>query len=71
MFDATGRTMFAMLDPNGKKRGGDLLLATPGTVSGSDDAPESHALFAHGNGRFTAVTFGAGSLGVREIRCGP
>jgi hypothetical protein len=75
LFESAARTIFATVDPKGRKRGGDLVLRTShkGAASeyGTVVVPESHVLFARGNGRFTAVAFGSGELRASEISCAP
>lgn len=72
LFESVGRTFFASIEPRGKKRGGDLLLASAPTSGGqaASDA-RSHVVIARADHRFTVVALGAGELVATEVTCEP
>ncbi|MBX3198876.1 MAG: hypothetical protein KF894_12140 [Labilithrix sp.] len=75
LFESAARTLFATVDPAGRKRGGDVIVGAAHTGGpheyGSPNVPIGHALFARGGGRFDVLTLGLGELSVSEIACAP
>ncbi|MBX3208692.1 MAG: hypothetical protein KF764_26905 [Labilithrix sp.] len=75
IFESAGRTIFAAVDPAGRKRGGDVIVERRSTGApheyGTLTVPSAHALFARGGGRFHVVSLGGGALDVSEIVCAP
>ncbi|MBX3216816.1 MAG: hypothetical protein KF850_32580 [Labilithrix sp.] len=75
LFESAARTLFATVDPAGRKRGGDVVVGAAHTGGphehGAPSVPLDHALFARGGGRFDVVTLGVGELSVAEIACAP
>lgn len=70
LFDSAARRIFVATDPRGRKRGGDLVLGAVPIERGGATA-QSNVLLAAGDGRFTAIAFGAGELRATEIACAP
>jgi hypothetical protein len=73
VFESAGRMLFASVGPRGEKRGGDVVLGPSSSSSRSEYGnlalPEAHAVVARGDGRFTALTLGAGELVATEVVC--
>lgn len=75
-FESAGRNFFARVDGTGKKRGGDLLVATsaarPSSEYGLPALTEASLVFAEQPGTassYRIVTIGAGKITSSEITC--
>lgn len=67
LFESAGRTLFSALDPELRKRGGDVLVLP----ARDERAPTASRIVAAGGGRFGVVSFSPGVFVASEVSCAP